>query len=80
VKRWFSALAFYILPICVSYRPLNNFRHSLPLGEKVQFEYAWLVLACVNIFFFIPMIFVRLYGEKWRKANWQSPPAFHNDI
>jgi hypothetical protein len=37
------------------------------------------MLACINIFFFVPMRFVRLYGEKWRKASWQSPPAFHND-
>ena len=56
--------------------PIN----SLPLGNKLQYEYAWLVFAGINIFFFLPMILVRLYGEKWRKATWQSPPGFHNDI
>lgn len=49
--------------------------NSLPLGEKINIEFAWLVLAMINIATFLPMLLLWRYGEKWRKASWQTPPA-----
>lgn len=52
----------------------------IPLGEKIQFQFAWLVFAGLIVLFMLPFGFLRLYGERLRSASWQRPPTFHNDI
>lgn len=47
---------------------------------KIQFQYAWLVFALINLFFFVPMMSLRWYGTKLRAKSWQAPPQFHNDL
>jgi len=68
---------------------LNTFRsifsalisfYAIPLGNRIKFEYAWLVFAFLNIAFLLPMFLLRIYGSRWRQYTWQSPPKFHNDI
>jgi hypothetical protein len=54
--------------------------YSIPLGNKIKFEYAWLVFAMINVAFLLPLLALRIYGSKWRALAWQSPPTFHNDI
>ena len=53
---------------------------SIPLGDKIGFEFAWLIFAMINVAFLLPMFVLRIYGSKWRSLPWQSPPTFHNDI
>lgn len=53
---------------------------SIPLGEKIQFQYAWLVFAMLNVAFMLPVGILRLYGETIRSKSWQRPPTFHNDL
>ncbi|KAJ9608894.1 hypothetical protein H2200_006665 [Cladophialophora chaetospira] len=54
--------------------------NSIPFGEKVQFQYAWLTFAMIHIAFLIPMVLLRFKGEQWRNSSWQKPPTFHNDL
>jgi hypothetical protein len=54
--------------------------YAIPLGQRIQFQYAWLVFAMINIAFLLPMFALRIYGHKWRALAWQAPPTFHNDI
>lgn len=57
---------------------VHNF--SIPLGEKIKFEYAWLIFALINVFFFVPMALLKKWGPRLREASWQKPPTFHNDL
>lgn len=54
--------------------------NRLPLGKQIEYQYGWLVSAPINIFFIVPMVFLRIYGEDWRQLKWQSSPTFHIDI
>ncbi|KAK8003940.1 ornithine-oxo-acid transaminase [Apiospora arundinis] len=54
--------------------------YAVPLAEKIQYQYAWLTFACINIVFLLPMGFLRLYGERIRNTKWQSKPRYHPDI
>lgn len=58
----------------------SNFLPSIPLSEKIEIEYAWLVFALINVTFLFPMLALRIYGQKWRGLAWQRLPRFHNDI
>jgi hypothetical protein len=58
----------------------SNLKHSIPLGEKIQFQYAWLTFTMIHIAFMIPMVVLRFKGVQWRNSSWQKPPTFHNDI
>ena len=60
--------------------PLILDYHSIPLGEKIKFEYAWLIFALINIFFFVPMAALKWYGPRLRETSWQKPPQFHMDL
>lgn len=53
---------------------------SIPLGEKIEYQYAWLIFALINVFFLVPMVLLRFYGVRWRNSVWQKPPTFHDDI
>ncbi|KAG8163757.1 hypothetical protein KVR01_007054 [Diaporthe batatas] len=68
---------------------LNLFRHifsaflsfyAIPLGEKIQFQYAWLIFALLTVALMLPMGVLRVYGEKIRSSSWQKPPNFHKDL
>ncbi|OCT53997.1 MFS general substrate transporter [Cladophialophora carrionii] len=54
--------------------------YAIPLGEKIQFQYAWLTFTMIHIVFMIPMVLLRFKGIQWRNSSWQKPPTFHNDI
>ncbi|KIW73022.1 hypothetical protein PV04_01177 [Phialophora macrospora] len=54
--------------------------YAIPLGEKIQFQYAWLTFTMIHIVFMIPMVMLRFKGVQWRNSSWQKPPTFHNDI
>jgi len=54
--------------------------YAVPLGEKIEFQYAWLIFALINVAFLLPVLALRLYGLKWRSLSWQVAPTFHNDI
>ncbi|KAK2599694.1 hypothetical protein N8I77_011427 [Diaporthe amygdali] len=54
--------------------------YAIPLGEMIQFQYAWLVFAFLTFAFILPVGMLRLNGEKIRATNWQKPPTFHNDL
>src|SRR5690242_8038227 len=54
--------------------------YSVPLGEKIEFQYAWLIFAFINIFFFVPFMALKWYGPKLRAKSWQSPPMFNRDL
>jgi hypothetical protein len=56
-------------------------RHdSIPLGTAIQYQYAWLIFALMNVVLLVPMFALKFYGAKWRSSSWQTPPKFHNDI
>ena len=54
--------------------------YAIPLGEAVEFEYAWLIFALINIIFFVPMVLLKWWGPRLRQKSWQAPPTFHNDL
>ncbi|KAK8001709.1 hypothetical protein PG991_013931 [Apiospora marii] len=54
--------------------------YAVPLAEKIQYQYAWLLFACLNLAFLPPLLILRLYGEAIRNSKWQPTPSFHPDI
>ncbi|KAK7955221.1 hypothetical protein PG988_015915 [Apiospora saccharicola] len=54
--------------------------YAVPLAEKIQYQYAWLLFACLNVAFLAPLLILRLYGERIRSSKWQPKPSFHPDI
>ncbi|KAK8137543.1 hypothetical protein PG984_003036 [Apiospora sp. TS-2023a] len=54
--------------------------YAVPLAEKIQYQYAWLLFACLNVAFLLPLLILRLYGERVRNSKWQPKPSFHPDI
>lgn len=54
--------------------------YAIPLASAIQYQYAWLVFAMINLLFLVPMLWLRFRGERIRAGTWQSPPTFHNDI
>ena len=54
--------------------------YAIPLANAIQFQYAWLVFALINVLFFVPLIYLRFKGEKIRASSWQAPPLLHMDI
>jgi hypothetical protein len=56
------------------------YNNSIPLGNAIQYQYAWLVFALINVVLLVPMFVLKFYGAKWRSSSWQTPPKFHNDI
>lgn len=54
--------------------------HSLPLGDEIGIQYAWLIFALINVALLLPVLLLRVYGPKWRSLSWQSPPTFHNNL
>ena len=53
---------------------------SVPFGEKIGFQYAWLVLSLLNLVLFIPFMALKWLGPKVREKSWQSPPTFNRDL
>ena len=53
--------------------------YALPLARAIEYQYAWLVLALINVVFLLPLVYLRFNGEKIRESKWQIPPSFHND-
>jgi len=54
--------------------------YAIPLGDEIQYQYAWLIFALINVFFLVPMVVLRFKGTQWRNSAWQKPPQFHNDL
>ncbi|CAG8977490.1 hypothetical protein HYALB_00009322 [Hymenoscyphus albidus] len=54
--------------------------YAIPLGEKIEWQYAWLIFGIINVGTLFPMFALRRYGSEWRELKWQKPPSFHNDI
>jgi hypothetical protein len=52
--------------------------YAIPLGEEIGFDWAWVIFAFINLFFFIPMIGLMIWGEKARKHL--PLPDFDNDL
>lgn len=61
-------------------RELRVILIRIPLGEKIDWQYAWLIFALINVVTLIPMFALRRYGHVWRELEWQKPPSFHGDI
>lgn len=61
-------------------RDADHHDNSIPLGEAIKYEYAWLVFAIINVVTLLPMFVLRIKGSEWRACAWQKPPTFHNDI
>lgn len=40
---------------------------SLPLGESVGIQYAWLIFALIVAVLLVPVVMLRYYGRKWRE-------------
>lgn len=53
---------------------------SLPLGQKIGYQFAWLTFALINLVLLLPVVLLRFYGPGLRKLAWQAPPTFHNDL
>ena len=54
--------------------------YAIPLATAIQYQYAWLLFAFINIIFLLPLIYLRFNGAKVRASSWQAPPTFHTDI
>ncbi|KAI1173330.1 MFS general substrate transporter [Nemania sp. FL0916] len=54
--------------------------YALPLAERIDFQYAWLVFGFINIALLLPLVVLRWKGQQIRESAWQKPPTFHNDI
>jgi hypothetical protein len=50
------------------------------LGEKIDYQFAWLTFAMINLVLMLPVVMLRFYGPKLRNLPWQRPPTFHNDL
>jgi hypothetical protein len=53
---------------------------SIPFGEEIGFQYAWLVLAFVNLILFVPFMALKWCGPWIREKSWQAPPTFNRDL
>ena len=54
--------------------------YAIPLANAIQYQYAWLVFALINIAFLMPVVYLRFNGGKIRASSWQKPPSFHSDL
>ncbi|KAK8067268.1 hypothetical protein PG997_014015 [Apiospora hydei] len=54
--------------------------YAVPLADRIQYQYAWLLFACLNVAFLLPLVVLRLYGEQFRNSKWQPKPTFHPNI
>jgi hypothetical protein len=52
--------------------------YAIPLGEKIGFDWCWVVFAFIHLAFFVPMIGLMIWGEKWRKNI--PHPDFDKDL
>jgi hypothetical protein len=52
----------------------------LPLGNKIDYQYAWLIFGLINLVLLVPVVLLRFYGPRIRSQPWQAPPTFHNDL
>lgn len=43
--------------------------YAIPFGEAVEFEYAWLVFALINIIFLVPMVLLKWWGPRLRQKS-----------
>ena len=46
------------------------------LGEKIGFEWCWVIFGFINLLYFLPMLGLMKYGEKARRT---IPPNFDKD-
>lgn len=53
---------------------------SVPFGEQIGFQYAWLVFALINLVLFVPFMALKWLGPKIREKSWQAPPTFNMDL
>jgi hypothetical protein len=53
---------------------------SIPFGEEIKFQYAWLVFGLINIVLFIPFMSLKWWGPKLREKSWQAPPEFNKGL
>ncbi|KAK7966241.1 uncharacterized protein PG986_000518 [Apiospora aurea] len=54
--------------------------YAVPLADRIQYQHAWLLFACLNVAFLLPLAILRLYGERFRNSKWQPEPTFHPNI
>jgi hypothetical protein len=52
--------------------------YAIPLGMKIGFDWCWVVFAFIHLVFFVPMIGLMIWGEKWRKNI--PLPDFDKDL
>jgi hypothetical protein len=52
--------------------------YAIPLGDSIGFDWCWVTFAFIHLFFFLLMLTLMLWGEKWRK----NPPLpdFDKDL
>lgn len=53
---------------------------SIPLGDEIDYQFAWLTFALINLVLMLPVVLLRFYGPRLRHLSWQAPPTFHNDL
>jgi len=52
--------------------------YAIPLGNKIGFDWAWVIFAFINLLFFIPMMGLMIWGERARKSI--PLPDFDKDV
>jgi len=49
--------------------------YALPYADKVDFAWAWSTFGIIQFTFFIPIVALMIWGEKWRQQL--GPLSFH---
>jgi hypothetical protein len=52
--------------------------YAIPFANQIGIEDAWITLAMITFFFFLPLIPLYYYGAGWRKRL--GNPTFHQDL
>lgn len=52
--------------------------YDIPLGEKIGFDWYWVIFAFIHLAFFVPMIGLMIWAEKWKKKI--PLPNFDKDL
>ena len=66
VQFWETNLWIYTGFLCV-FHSIVSAHDRIPFGTKIGFDWAWLTFALITIVFFIPMVFLMKFGERWRR-------------
>ncbi|KAJ7511591.1 MFS general substrate transporter [Mycena galericulata] len=51
---------------------------AIRYGDRVGFQFSGITYACVSVFFFLPVLWIMIYGERLR--GWLGEPNFNKEI